>query len=90
MVVSQILVMPVQSVKISNGGKLAIPARFRREMGIRVGEMVAVELAEGELRIRPIASAIKKAQAIVKRFVPGDVDLADELIVERRTAVKRE
>jgi bifunctional DNA-binding transcriptional regulator/antitoxin component of YhaV-PrlF toxin-antitoxin module len=82
--------MPAQLVKIINGGKLVIPDRFRREMGIDAGDMVAVELAEGELRIRPLSSVIEKAQAIVKRFVPEDVDLADELIVERRAAVKRE
>jgi len=82
--------MPTQSVKIINGGKLVIPAQFRREMGIGAGDTVVVELAQGELRIRSLSSAIKKAQAIVKKFVPADVRLADELIAERKAEAKRE
>jgi AbrB family looped-hinge helix DNA binding protein len=84
------MVMRAQSVKIINGGKLVIPAQFRREMGIGAGDTVVVELARGELRIRSLSAAIKKAQAIVKKFVPDDVRLADELIAERRAAAKRE
>ena len=58
--------MLAQSVKIINGGKLVIPAKFRREMGIRAGDTVVVEMTHGELRIRSLSSAIKKAQAIVR------------------------
>ncbi len=82
--------MPAQSVKIINGGKLVIPAQFRREMGIHAGDTVVVEMTEGELRIRSLSSAIKKAQAIVRAFVPDDVSLVDELIADRRKESDRE
>jgi AbrB family looped-hinge helix DNA binding protein len=82
--------MTSQSVKIINGGKLVIPARFRREMGIAAGDTVVVELTEGELRVRSLSSAIKKAQAIVREVVPDDVSLADDLIADRRAEAKRE
>jgi AbrB family looped-hinge helix DNA binding protein len=81
--------MTSQSVKIIEGGKLVIPARFRREMGIAPGDTVVVELADGELRIRSLSLAIKRAQAIVREFVPEDVSLADELIAERRAESNR-
>jgi bifunctional DNA-binding transcriptional regulator/antitoxin component of YhaV-PrlF toxin-antitoxin module len=43
--------MTFQSAKIINGGKLVIPAHFRRETGIAAGGTVVVELTKGELRI---------------------------------------
>jgi bifunctional DNA-binding transcriptional regulator/antitoxin component of YhaV-PrlF toxin-antitoxin module len=78
------LVVATQSVKIINGGKLVIPAQFRREMGIGAGDTVVVGMTQGELRIRSLPSAIKKAQAIVREFVPDHVNLVDELIADRR------
>ena len=82
--------MVAQSVKIINGGKLVIPAQFRRAMGIAPGDTVVVEMTRGELRIRSLASAIEQAQAIVREFVPGHVDLVDELIAERKLEADRE
>jgi AbrB family looped-hinge helix DNA binding protein len=82
--------MPAQSVKIIDGGKLVIPARFRREMGISTGDTVVVEMSKGELHVRSLSSAIKKAQAIVREVVPDGVNLADELISERRKEADRE
>ena len=39
--------MTARSVKIINGGKLVIPAQFRREMGIGAGDTVVVEMTDG-------------------------------------------
>ncbi len=82
--------MAARSVKIINGGKLVIPAQFRREMGIGAGDTVVVEMTQGELRIRSLSSAIKKAQAIVREFVPDHVNLVDELIADRKAEADRE
>ena len=52
-------------VKIIEGGKLVIPAAMRGALGIARGDMVVVELlSDGELRVRPLASPIREAQAI--------------------------
>ena len=58
MVLGDSKVTLVQAVKIIEGGKLVIPAAMRRAMGIARGDTVVVELlSEGELRVRPLASA---------------------------------
>ncbi len=82
--------MATRSVKITDGGKLVIPAQFRREMGIRSGDTVVVEMIRRELRIRSLASAIMKARAIVRGHVPEKISLADELIAERWAAANVE
>ena len=77
--------MPAQAVKIIEGGKLVIPAAMRRAMGIARGDTVVVELLpDGELRVRPLASAIREAQEIVRRSVGRNRSLSDELMRERK------
>ena len=80
----EIRTMLVQRVKIIEGGKLVIPAAMRRALGIGSGDMVLVDVEDGELRVRSLPKAIKRAQAIVRRHVPKGVSLADELIADRR------
>jgi len=84
-------VMMAQAVKIIEGGKLVIPASMRRAMGIARGDTVVVELlSDGDLRVRPLASAIREAQQIVRKSVKPDRSLADELMRERKQDAVRE
>jgi AbrB family looped-hinge helix DNA binding protein len=83
--------MPAQAVKIIEGGKLVIPAAMRRAMGIARGDTVVVELlADGELRVRPLASAIREAQAVVRKSVKPSRSLSGELMRERKQDAARE
>jgi AbrB family looped-hinge helix DNA binding protein len=80
-----------QSVKIIEGGKLVIPAAMRRAMGVERGDTVVVELLpDGELRVRSLAAAVKRAQTLVRGFVRGEGSPVDELIAERRAEAERE
>jgi AbrB family looped-hinge helix DNA binding protein len=85
------LVTLSQAVKIIEGGKLVIPAAMRKAMGIARGDTVVVELLpDGELRVRPLASAVREAQAIVRSSVRPARSLADELMRERKRDAVRE
>ena len=84
-------VLLAQSVKIIEGGKFVIPAHMRKAMGIARGDTVVVELLpEGELRVRSLAAAIKKAQAIVGQSISRNRSLANELMRERKEEADRE
>jgi AbrB family looped-hinge helix DNA binding protein len=82
--------MASQAVKIIDGGKLIIPAAFRRKLGIDIGDTVVIELGEDGLHVRSLSSAVRRAQDIVREFVPDEVSLADELIAERRVEAEHE
>ena len=82
--------MASQAVKIIEGGKLIIPAAFRRKLGIDTGDTVVLELGEDGLHVRSLSSAVRRAQEIVREFVPVDVSLADELIAERRVEAEHD
>ena len=82
--------MDAQRVKIVDGGKLVIPAAMRRELGISTGDTVLVDVEGGELRVRSVPRAIERARAILRKYVPEGVNMADELIADRRREAERE
>ena len=82
--------MPSRHVKIAPGGRVVLPAEFRKALGVSVGDSVVIELRDGELRLRSLDAAIRRAQERVRRYVPEGVSLADELIRERREETARE
>jgi len=82
--------MASQAVKIIDGGKLIIPASFRRKLGIDTGDTVVLEMEEDGLHVRSLSSAVRRAQEIVREFVPDEVNLADELIAERRVEAEHD
>ena len=82
--------MASQAVKIIDGGKLIIPASFRRKLGIDTGDTVVLEMDEDGLHVRSLSSAVRRAQEIIREFVPDKVNLADELIAERRVEAEHD
>ena len=70
--------------KIAEGGRVVIPADYRRALGLKVGDEVILRMADGEVHILTRREAIKKAQALVRKHVPDRKSLVRELICERR------
>ncbi|PXW55881.1 MULTISPECIES: AbrB/MazE/SpoVT family DNA-binding domain-containing protein [Methylobacteriaceae] len=83
-------IMESRSSKIVDGGKVVIPAKFRRELGIEVGDTVVMEVVDGELRIRSRDAAIAEIQKLARSFVPEGVSVVDELISDRRAEAAKE
>ncbi|HSA80492.1 MAG TPA: AbrB/MazE/SpoVT family DNA-binding domain-containing protein [Geminicoccaceae bacterium] len=82
--------MSSRHVKIAPGGRVVLPAEFRRALGVGVGDSVVIELRDGELRLRSLDAATRRAQEIVSKDVPEGVSLADELIREWREEAARD
>jgi AbrB family looped-hinge helix DNA binding protein len=76
---------------MGEGGRLVIPAEFRRDLGLTPGALVVIsETDEGDLRISTPAAGLRRARELVRRYVqPGD-SLADELLADRRREAERE
>ncbi len=82
--------MTAHRARITEGGRVVIPAEFRRQLDLQPGVDVILDVADGDLRIRSLRRAIERAQALVRRHVPEGASLADELIRERQKAAQRE
>lgn len=79
----------VKLKRITQGGRMVIPAEFRRALGLRAGDEVILRLEESELRIHTVQHAIKRAQEIVGVHIGSTPSMADELIAERRAEAER-
>jgi AbrB family looped-hinge helix DNA binding protein len=75
---------------VSSGGRVVIPAKLRKAIGLRTGDTVIIRLTEDGLVITTPERAVRAAQALVRKYVPGDQRLGDELIAERRREAKQE
>lgn len=71
-------------VKIAPAGRVTIPSAYLEALGLREGDDVQLELADGELKILPKDVVITRIQNLVRQYVPEGVSLVDELIAERR------
>lgn len=78
------------SVRITEGGRIVIPAEFRRALGLSVGDELLMRMEDGELRLFTLEQGIKRAQDTYRKYVSPDRDLVDELIKERHAEAERE
>ena len=70
--------------KLGEGGRVVIPADYRRALDIGPGDEVILTLEDGAVKIQTPRQAVRRAQALVRRYVPLGRSLAGELIRERR------
>jgi AbrB family looped-hinge helix DNA binding protein len=76
--------------RLGKGGRLVIPAGIRKSMGVGEGDELILNFDKGELKVCSRRLAVKRAQALVRKFVPADRDLVSELIRERREEAARD
>ena len=69
---------------IAADGSVVIPADWRQAMELQDGERLVARLVNGELTLHGSQVGLRRAQALVRRHVPKGVDLAQQLIDERR------
>ncbi|EAZ90584.1 AbrB/MazE/SpoVT family DNA-binding domain-containing protein [Crocosphaera chwakensis] len=77
------------TTKITDGGRIVIPAEYRRALALNTGDDVILTLEEGTIRILPRTEALRRAQKIVTRYTKNK-ELSSELIEERRQEAKNE
>ena len=76
--------------KVVEGGRIILPAQFRRSLGLEKGDTVLIELHDDELRVRPARAALSRLQAKLRALGPADMLASDELVAERRAEAARE
>jgi AbrB family looped-hinge helix DNA binding protein len=76
--------------RISEKGRLVIPAKMREALGMNVGATVDLRVVDGELRIATMQERLRRAQERARRYVKPGTLVSDELSAERREAAKHE
>ena len=77
-------------MRVNENGRVVIPASFRKQLGICVGDEVVLQIQDDELRITTLKRSIERAQRLVRKHVKSGTSLVDELIAERREAARDE
>ena len=74
--------------KLGKGGRVIVPAEYRRELGVEPGDEIILHLDEEGLRLYTPAQAV--AQALVRRYVAEGRNLSETNSSERRGESARE
>ncbi len=71
-------------VLISANGRMVLPASLRQQLHVEGGGILVIREDEGRLVLESVEDAVRRAQALVRRYAPTAQGVTDELIAERR------
>ena len=76
--------------RLNDNGRIVIPAKIRKSMGLKPGDVVVMSLEDGVLRMESHLAKIRRIQKEFKKFATPGTLASDELIAERREEARRE
>jgi AbrB family looped-hinge helix DNA binding protein len=77
--------------KVTQTGRLSLPAEFRKAVGLEHGGNVVVELTGNEIRIRTVDEVVARAQDLTRRLLSGHpTATVDSFLAERRREAQAE
>ncbi len=76
--------------KISKGGKIVIPAFFRKKLNLKDGQEVTIEIQDDHLVITSLRHKLEAARQTVNRYHASKESLVDMLFEMRREEAKHE
>lgn len=83
--------MEVLRIESGSNGVIQLPRELLAEMDFHEGQSIEIERDKNSLRVKlSVAERVKRAQALVRKHVPAEVSLVDELISERRREAENE
>lgn len=75
-------------VRMDHAGRIVIPARLRKILGLHPGDEILFIPENGSVRLLSVEERIRRAQNLTEKYVSSDRSLVEELIEERREAAK--
>ncbi|MCY7345722.1 MAG: hypothetical protein LH614_05815 [Pyrinomonadaceae bacterium] len=77
--------MEVFHTRIEADGKIQLPPQILEQLDFESGQDVELEVENKSVRVSLArAERLKRAQALVRKYVPEGVSLVDEFIEDRR------
>ena len=79
------------TLNVDNQGRVMLPAWWRRKEGVGPSTELCVAVTEeGALVVETRDQGLRRARALLRKYVPEGVSLSDELIADRRAEAARE
>ena len=76
--------------KLSKGGKVSIPSAYRKQLQLKAGDEVLLEVENDTLVIFSLRSALEKSRQMVNSYHPPDETTVNRFLSEQRKAEKNE
>jgi hypothetical protein len=78
------------TVEVGASGSITLPQEVQQRLALHEGDRFVLSLeSDGVLRLVSLHQQVKKAQGMFRHLAPG-LDLAEELIRDRREEARRE
>lgn len=77
-------------IQIASNGRMVLPSGLRQQLRVEGGGLLIIREDEGRLVLESVDDAIRRAQALVRRYAPAAQNVTDELLDERRIDAGRE
>jgi bifunctional DNA-binding transcriptional regulator/antitoxin component of YhaV-PrlF toxin-antitoxin module len=83
--------MSSSTIRIDNQGRIILPSWWRRQAGVGPSDELLVAVDEsGALVLETREQGLRRARALVRKYISAGRVLSDELIRERRQEAARE
>ena len=79
------------TLKVDSQGRVMLPAWWRKREQVDSSTDLCVAVTEGgALVVETREQGLRRARALVRKYIPEGIKLSDELIAERRAEAERE
>jgi antitoxin PrlF len=79
-----------QPIRVAANGRLSIPAKQRKALGLERGGLVVSRVENGELRLRTVKAVMEQLRAEIGPVLKAAGVTSDSVIAERREEAARE
>ena len=77
--------MEVFHTRIEADGRIQLPPQILEQLNFETGQDLALEVEDKSLRVSlSAAERIRRAQEIVRKYIPEGISVVDEFIEDRR------
>jgi bifunctional DNA-binding transcriptional regulator/antitoxin component of YhaV-PrlF toxin-antitoxin module len=77
-------------IRVNSDLTIVVPTTLSKALGLKEGDVLFGRVQDGEIHLLTPTAAARRAQGIVREFVPEGVSLVDELLEDRRREVEAE
>ena len=79
------------TLHVDNQGRVMLPSWWRKREGVDPSTELCVAVTEeGGLVLETREQGLRRARALLRKYIPDGANLSDELIAERRAEAARE
>ena len=79
------------TLKVDSQGRVMLLSLWRRNTGVFSStELCAVMTEEGSLILETREQGLRRARALLRKYIPPGINLSDELIADRKAEAARE